>query len=51
VDAVRANDPSKLHAPIDQGFKSVMLCHYANISQRTGRALNIDPATGRIVGD
>lgn len=51
VDAVRANDPSKLHAPIDQGVKSVMLCHYANISQRTGRALNVDPASGKIMGD
>ncbi|MGD2216600.1 MAG: Gfo/Idh/MocA family oxidoreductase [Gemmatimonadales bacterium] len=40
-----------LTAPIDDGHKSVLLCHLGNIAQRTGRTLHCDPATGRIVGD
>ena len=40
-----------LHAPIDEGYKSVLLCHLGNIAWRTGRALACDPKTGRITGD
>ncbi|HLZ46657.1 MAG TPA: Gfo/Idh/MocA family oxidoreductase [Gemmatimonadales bacterium] len=49
VDAVRTG--AQLHQPIDQGAKSVLLCHLGNIAQFTGRALRIDPATGHILGD
>ena len=40
-----------LHAPIDVGAKSVLLCHLGNIAQKVGRKLTIDSASGRIVGD
>lgn len=36
------------HAPIDEGAKSTLLCHLANISYRTGEMLETDPVTGRI---
>jgi predicted dehydrogenase len=49
VDAIRSG--GALHQPIDAGAKSVLLCHLGNIAQSTGRALRIDPATGRITGD
>lgn len=39
------------HSPIDEGHKSVLLCHLANIAQRTGQALFCDPTDGRIVGN
>jgi len=40
-----------LRQPIDQGAKSVLLCHLGNIAQWTGRALRIDPRNGHILGD
>ena len=49
VDAVRTGAP--LTQPIEEGAKSVLLCHLGNIAQWTGRALKVDPATGRILGD
>jgi predicted dehydrogenase len=49
VDAVRTG--AALRQPISEGAKSVLLCHLGNIAQSTGRALRIDPATGRIVDD
>ena len=49
VDAVRTGTP--LHQPIDEGAKSVLLCHLGNIAQWTGRALKIDPTNGHIMGD
>lgn len=36
------------NAPIDEGHKSVLLCHLGNIAQRVGRTLHPDPATGRL---
>jgi predicted dehydrogenase len=39
------------NAPIDEGFKSVLLCHLGNIAWRTGRVINCDPQTGQIHGD
>jgi predicted dehydrogenase len=38
-------------SPIDEGHKSVLLCHLANIAQRTGRTLNCDPSNGHIMND
>jgi predicted dehydrogenase len=49
VDAIR--DDKKLNAPIDQGVKSTLLCHLGNISWRVGRAIHVEPDTGRITGD
>lgn len=37
------------HSPIDEGRKSVLLCHLGNIAQSTDGALDVDPETGRIV--
>ena len=39
---------AKVNSPIIEGHKSVLLCHLANISQRTGTTLHCDPANGRI---
>ena len=49
VDTVRTGAP--LHQPVEEGAKSVLLCHLGNIAQWTGRALRVDPATGHIQGD
>ena len=49
ADAIRTG--AALHQPIDEGAKSVLLCHLGNIAQWTGRALRVDAATGRIQGD
>ncbi|TVR17753.1 MAG: gfo/Idh/MocA family oxidoreductase [Balneolaceae bacterium] len=40
-----------LTSPIDQGQKSVIALHIGNIAQYVGRSLNINPQTGRIIGD
>lgn len=40
-----------LNAPISDGAISTHLCHLGNISQDLGRALAIDPATGKVNGD
>ncbi len=39
------------NSDIDEGHKSTMLCHLGNIAARTGRTLNCDPKTGRILND
>lgn len=49
VDAVR--EKAKLNSPIEEGHKSVLLCHLANISQRVGRTLHCDPKNGHIAND
>jgi predicted dehydrogenase len=49
LDAIRTGAP--LRQPIEEGAKSVLLCHLGNIAQWTGRALRVDPATGHIQGD
>ena len=49
VEAVRTG--TALHQPIEEGVKSVLLCHLGNIAQWTGYALRIDPRSGRILGD
>lgn len=45
--AIRRGDP--LNSPIDEGHKSVLLCHLGNIAQETGVTLNCDPQNGHII--
>ncbi|HWR99708.1 MAG TPA: Gfo/Idh/MocA family oxidoreductase [Prolixibacteraceae bacterium] len=49
VESIRGD--AKVTAPIEEGHKSVMLCHLANISQRTGQTLHTDPKNGHIIGN
>jgi len=49
VEAIRGN--TKITSPMDEGHKSVLLCHLANIAQRTGRTLHCDPKNGHILND
>jgi hypothetical protein len=51
IAAVRARDPGILHAEIEEGHKSAVLCHLANVSYRLGRTLEFDPATETCPGD
>ncbi len=39
IEAIRGNQP--LHAEIEDGQKSTMLCHLGNISWRTGQTLHV----------
>jgi hypothetical protein len=49
VQAVRGE--AKLTQPVDEGAKSVLLCHLANIAQRTSGVLHCDPSNGHILND
>jgi predicted dehydrogenase len=40
-----------LNSPVNEGAKSVLLCHLANISQRTGTTLHCDKSNGHILGN
>ncbi|MCE5250538.1 Gfo/Idh/MocA family oxidoreductase [bacterium] len=51
IDAVRANDPGILTAPIIEGYHTCSLVHLANTSYRLGRSLVYDPVNERYVGD
>ncbi|HQQ00086.1 MAG TPA: Gfo/Idh/MocA family oxidoreductase [bacterium] len=42
IDSVIADDPSKLNAPISEGFISATLCHLGNIGTRVGQRLHFD---------
>lgn len=49
INAIDKGDA--LISPYPEIKKSVLLCHLGNISYRTGRALNIDTASGKIKND
>ena len=49
VDSVRGT--AKLTSPVTEGHKTVLLCHLANISQRTGRTLHCNQQNGHILND
>jgi hypothetical protein len=42
---------TKINSPVNEGCKSVLLCHLANIAQRTGHTLNCDSSNGHIIDD
>lgn len=42
---------AKLNSPVEEGHKSILLCHLANIAQRTGNTLHCDPKNGHILND
>jgi predicted dehydrogenase len=46
LNAIRTGE--KLNCPVEEGHKSTLLAHLANISYRTGQTLEVDPATGHI---
>jgi predicted dehydrogenase len=46
IKAVRGE--AQINSPIDEGHKSNLLCHLANIAQRTGTTLHCDPSNGHV---
>ncbi len=46
LDSIRGKDVQK--SPIDEGAKSSLLCHLANISSRIGENFDCDPTNGYI---
>jgi hypothetical protein len=51
IEAMRANDPAKRNAPIEEGATSATLMHLGNISFRLGRTLTFDSEKMECVGD
>jgi len=49
--AMRSRKIEDLNGDIQEGYESAVSMHLANISYRTGRAINFDPKTEKIVGD
>jgi len=49
LDAIREGQPLK--SEIEDGQKSTLLCHLGNIAWRTGRTINFDPKSRKILGD
>jgi len=49
IDSVRCE--AKINSPMNEAHKSILLCHLANIAQRTGRTLHCDPKDGHILND
>jgi hypothetical protein len=40
---------AKQNSPIDEGAKTVHMCHLANIASRVGKNLDVDPKNGKIM--
>lgn len=49
LDCIRSGE--KPNSEIEEGQKGTLMCHLGNIAYRTGRVINFDPKTRRIVGD
>lgn len=49
IDSIRGG--ATVNSPVNEGHKSVLLCHLANIAQRTGNTLHCDPTNGHILND
>ena len=49
VNSIRGN--AKLNSPVNEAQKSVLLCHLANISQRTGQSLDCNDQNGHILNN
>lgn len=49
IKAVRGDE--KINSPVSEGHKSVLLCHLANIAQRTGATLHCDSSNGHILNN
>jgi hypothetical protein len=49
VDAIR--NGTSLNAEIEEGHKSTLLCHLANIAYRTGHTIHFDPVRQKLVRD
>jgi predicted dehydrogenase len=47
LDTIRGK--AKLNSPIEEGQKSTMLCHLANIAYRTNTVVRVDPQTGKLI--
>lgn len=45
-DAIRGKTPA--NSPVDEGHKSTLMCHLANIASRTGDVLECDSSNGHI---
>jgi predicted dehydrogenase len=51
IEAIRENDASRLRQPILSAHQSTLLCHLGNIAHRTGRAIETDPKSGRLLDE
>ncbi|NUM52631.1 MAG: Gfo/Idh/MocA family oxidoreductase [Candidatus Hydrogenedentes bacterium] len=51
LDCVKANDPSKLNAPISEGVLSSQLSLLGNVATRVGRKLNLDTEKVECIND
>lgn len=51
VTCAKAGTPDELNAPISEGVKSTLLCHYANIGTRVGRPLQLSEGGKQAIGD
>ncbi|MBM52761.1 MAG: dehydrogenase [Acidobacteria bacterium] len=49
LESIRGN--AQPNAPVDDGQRSVLLCHLGNIAQRTGSALHCDPSNGHVINN
>jgi hypothetical protein len=46
LDAIHGN--AQVNTSIEDGHKSALMCHLANVSYRTRRPVDVDDKTGRI---
>jgi predicted dehydrogenase len=49
LEACRGN--GRLNSEIEEGYKSTLPCHLANIAYRVGHSINCDPSNGHILRD